>query len=120
MAVLASGDAAGGEALAVPDAIDVVDDRHLGIAGQQEIGVHGMRRTAGVDGAHRCDQRLPDHLSAIDALPAGLRRAPAKQVHLERLEVEDIEHFLDGGGHWRRHLLDGGANDAGAWREVKD
>ena len=40
MAVLARGDAPRREALAVADAIDVVDDRHFGIARQQEIGVH--------------------------------------------------------------------------------
>ena len=31
--------AAGGEAAAVADAVDLVDDRHLGIAAEQEIGV---------------------------------------------------------------------------------
>ena len=44
MAVLARGDAPRGEALAVAHAVDVVDDRHLGIARQQEIGVQRMRR----------------------------------------------------------------------------
>ena len=104
MAVLARGDAPRGETLAVADAVDVVDDRHLGIAGQQEIGVHGMRRPA-LDGAHRGDQRLADHLSAKDALPADLRRAAAEQVHLERLEIEDGEQILDGGGHGSGTLM---------------
>ena len=98
MAVLARGHASCGEALAVAEALDVVDDRHLGIAGQQKIRVHGMRRTAGVDRAHRGNQRLADHLAAIDPLPAGLRRAAAEQVHLERLEVENVEEILDGRG----------------------
>ena len=98
MAVLARGDAPRGEALAVADAVDVVDDRHLGIARQQEIGVHRMRRPAGLDRAHRGDQRLADHLAAEHALPAGLRRAAAEQVHLERFEIEDVEQVLDGGG----------------------
>ena len=58
-----------------------------------------MRRAA-LDGAHRGDQRLPDHLSAEHALPAVLRRAAAKQVHLELFEVEHIEHRFDGSfGH---------------------
>ena len=103
MAVLARGDAPGGEALAVADAVDVVDDRHLGIARQQEIGVHGMRRPA-LDRAHGGDQRLADHLAAEHALPADLRAAAAEQVHLERLEIENVEQILDGGGHggsWR-------------------
>ena len=102
MAVLARGDAPGGEALAVADAVDVVDDRNLGVARQQEIGVHGVRLPA-LDGAHRGDQRLADDLAAEHALPAGLRRAAAEQVHLERFEIENIEQILDG-GHWGRGL----------------
>src|ERR1700688_4574232 len=37
-------DVARGEALAVADAVDLVDDRHFGIAAEQEIGVQRMRR----------------------------------------------------------------------------
>ena len=70
-----------GEALAVADAIHLVDDRHLRIAADQEVGVHRMRRAA-LDGAARRDQRLPDHLAAEHALPAILRRAAAKQIQL--------------------------------------
>ena len=102
MAVLARGDAPRGEALAVAHAVDVVDDRHLGIAGQQEIGVHRMRRRGRLDRAHRRDQRLADHLAAEHALPADLRRAAAEQVDLELLEIEDGEQVVDGGGHRRR------------------
>ena len=98
LAVLDRHHAAGGEALAVADAVDLVDDRHFGIAAEQEIGVQRMRRPAGdVDGAAGGDQRLPDHLSAEYALPADLRRAAAKQVQLELLEVEDVEQVVDGG-----------------------
>src|SRR6516164_308759 len=35
-----------GEALAVADAVDLVDDRHLGVAGEQEIGVQRVRQAA--------------------------------------------------------------------------
>ena len=56
-----------------------------------------MRRPAGdVDGAAGRDQRLPDHLSAKHALPAGLRRAAAEQVQLELFEVEDGEEVIGG------------------------
>jgi hypothetical protein len=90
--------AARGEALAVADAVDLVDDRHLRIAADQEVRMHRMRRTA-FDGAAGRDQRLPDHLAAEHALPAILRRAPAKEIHFELLDVEHIEHGLDGSGH---------------------
>ena len=87
-----------GEALAVAHALDVVDDRNLGIAGEQEIGVQRMRRPLlDVDGAAGRDQRLADHLAAEHPLPGHLRRAPAEHVHLELFEVEDVEKGLDGG-----------------------
>ena len=80
---------------AVADAVDLVDDRHRRVARPHEVAVQRMRRAA-VDGPGRGDQRLPDHLAAEHALPAGLRRLAAKQVHLERLEVEDAEQVGDG------------------------
>ena len=60
--------------------------------------MHGMCEPAFHRAAGR-DQSLTDHLPAEHALPSDLRRAPAKQVHFERFEVEDFEEFLDGGGH---------------------
>ena len=98
MAMLDRHHAAGGEALAVANAVDLVDDRHLGIAGQQEVGVHRMRRSA-VDRPGGGDQRLADHLPAEHTLPADLRAAAAKQVDLERLKIEDGQQVLDGGRH---------------------
>src|SRR5579862_2909934 len=94
-------DVAGGEALAVADAVDLVDDRHFGIAAEQEIGVQRMRRPRGdvLDGAAGGHQRLADYLAAEHPLPARLRRAAAEQVHLQRLEIENVEDFLNGGGH---------------------
>ena len=86
------------EALAVADAIHLVDDRHSRVAADQEIRMHRMRRAA-LDGAAGRDQRLSDHLAAEHALPAVLGAAPAKEIHLELLEVEHIEHGLDGSGH---------------------
>ena len=62
------------------------------------VGVHGMREPAFHRPAGR-DQCLTDHLPAEHALPSDLRRAPAKQVHFERLDIEDFEELLDGGGH---------------------
>ena len=60
-----------------------------------------MRRPHGhvLDRAAGRDQRLADDLAAEHPLPARLRRAAAEQVHLERLEIENGEDVLDGGGH---------------------
>ena len=99
MAVLDRHDAAGDEALAVADAVDLVDDRNAGIAGPEEIGVQRMRLAVGLDGARGGDERLPDHLAAENALPTILRAATAEEVVLERLQVEDAEQVFDGDCH---------------------
>ena len=109
MAVLARGDAPRREALAVAHAVDVVDDRDFRIARQQEIGVHRMGRPA-LDGAHRRDQRLADHLAAEHPLPARLRRAAAEQVEVELFEIEDREKVGNGGRHGA--ILSSRRNDA--------
>ena len=98
MTVLACGDASRREALAVADAVDVVNDRNFRIARQQEIRMHGMRRAV-LNGAHRGDQRLADHLTAEHALPANLRRAAAEQIFLELFQIENLQQVLNG----RRH-----------------
>ena len=97
MAVLDRHDAAGDKALAVADAVDLVDDRNARIAGPEEIGVQRMRLAIRLDGAGRGDQRLAEHLAAENALPTIFRAATAEEVVLERLQVEDAEQVFDGG-----------------------
>src|SRR5215813_12689511 len=100
MAVLERHHSPGREALAVAHTLDFIDDRHLGIAGEQEVGMHRVRRSAGhVDSAAGRDQGLANDLAAEYPLPADLRAAAAKDVHLERLEVQDGEQICDRGGH---------------------
>src|SRR3954469_5139465 len=99
-AVLDRDDAPRAEAAPLAAAVDAVDDRHLGIATKQEVGVERM----GMEGLHvhgpaGCDERLADHLAAEHALPADLRAAAAKQVVLKLFEVEDGEKIVDGARH---------------------
>ena len=56
-------------------------------------------RDAAVDRAIGGDQRLADHLPAEHALPADLRAHAAKQIHLERLDVENGEELVEGAAH---------------------
>src|SRR6186997_3077092 len=56
MAMLTRGDATRREAFAVTDAVDVIDYRNFWIARQEEVGVHRVRRPAGIDGAYRRDE----------------------------------------------------------------
>src|SRR5690349_984908 len=105
MAVLTRRDATRRKAFAVTDAVDVINNWNFWIAGQQEIGVHRVRRTAGVDGAYRRDESLANHLAAKDPLPADLRRAATEQIHFERFEVENTEQVLDGGRHVKPEMV---------------
>src|SRR6202034_413958 len=98
MAVLDRHHAPRREAAPIANAGDLVDDRHLGIAAKEKIGVQRMRRSL-CDFLNRAacrHQRLADDLSAIDALPGRLRRAAAKKVYLERLQIEDGKKVIDG------------------------
>src|SRR5207247_2653935 len=81
------------------DALDLVDDRDRRIARPHEISMQRMRVTA-LDRARRSDQRLADHLAAEDPLPARLRAAPAEEIVLERLEIEDGQELSDRARHF--------------------
>src|SRR5215470_17914614 len=93
--------ASGGEAASIPDPVDFVDDRHLGIASEQKISMKGMRRSVRkpVNRAAGGNQRLANHLAAKNALPADLRRTASKQIDLDRLEIKDGQQLLHGRGH---------------------
>src|SRR5215470_12540154 len=101
MTVLDRHNAPRGEAAAVANAVDFVDNGDLGIAGQQEITMERMRRPVGdlVDCAAGSHQRLANDLAAENALPAHLRRAASKQIYLDRFEIEDGEQIRYSRGH---------------------
>ena len=99
LAVLDGDDAPRGERAAVANAVDLVDDRHLGVARTHEIAVQRMHVAVGLDRALRGDQRLGDHLPAEHALPVELGAAAAIEVVLELLEVENGKKLLHGGRH---------------------
>ena len=121
-AVLDRLDAARGEAAAVADALDIVNDGPRGIAGQQEIAVQRVHRAAGIYGARRCHQRLPQHLAAEDALPAFVAAGAAEQVVLQRFEVEGGEEGVQ--RSLRRGIVGGhgssrdGGRQAGGWHRL--
>ena len=58
-----------------------------------------VRLAVGLDGARRRDQRLADHLSAEDALPADLRAAPRKRLCSSGSRSRMLEQLVDGGRH---------------------
>ncbi len=91
-------DAPGGEAAAVADAVNLVDDGDCGVASAQEIGMERMGEAL-LHRAARRDQRLADHLPAEHALPADLRAQAPEQINLERLDVEDREQLFQCAAH---------------------
>ncbi len=93
--VLAGEHPAGGEGLAVPDPLDVVDDRDVVVAGQQEVGVQRVHVEVRADRAGRGDERLRGDLAAVDPLPHALGLLAAVEVGVELLEVQQ-RHQLAG------------------------
>ena len=95
-AVLDGDDAAGGEALAVADAVHLVEDRHGGVAWPQEVGVEGVDQPAGLHRAGGRHQRLAGHLPAEDPLAVLVGRDAAEDVDLDRFEVEQGDEVVEG------------------------
>ena len=88
MTVLDRHHTAGGEAAAVADTVDLVDDRVFGIAGPHEIPVQGVYLALRFNGSLGCYQCLTDDLTAENALPADLGAYAAKQVYLDGLQIK--------------------------------
>ena len=99
LAVLDRDHATRGEAATFTDAVDVEDDRHVRVAGPQEVRVHRMDPAPGVDGAARGHQALRQHLAAEDPLARVLRAQAAEQVDFELLELEEVDQVVDRSAH---------------------
>jgi hypothetical protein len=90
-----------GERPAVSDAVDLVEDRHRRVAGAQEVGV---QRVDGPVGGHRAgggDEGLTGHLPSEHALAVLVGAHAPEDVHLDRLEVEQLHEGVQGLGHGR-------------------
>ena len=98
-AVLAGDHPPGAERTAVAGPLDVVHDRHPGVAGPQEVRVQRVHHPVGVGGARRRDQGLAGHLAAEHPLQRRLGLPPAEQAVVDRLEVEQGQQLVDRGGH---------------------
>ena len=96
----------GGERLAVPDAVDLVEDGDGGVPGPQEVGVERVHPPE-LHRAARCHEGLGGHLAAehLLALLGGLD-AP-EDVDLDRFEVEQADQEVEGLAH--RDMLAGPA-----------
>ena len=103
-------DSACREALAVADALDVVEDGDGGVAGEDEIAVHAVDGEVGRDGGLGGGEALGDGSAAEDAAGAG--RVPelagvGVDVRANVGEGQEGEDGFDGGVGWvRREGLD--------------
>ena len=103
--MLDGGDAPGGEAAPVANALDVVDDGPRRVRPPQEVAV---QRLGEAIGRHRApaSTRASPHLSAAYALPALLRAAAAKHVLLRgsgsRMDRSHVERAAE---TWRWRTL---------------
>ena len=98
-AVLDRDDAPRHEAAPVANAIDVEDDRRLGVAGTQEVGVERVHGYLRVDRPAGGDERLREHLPTEHARPTLFEAHAAEQVHLEAFEVEHVDKIVQGSTH---------------------
>ena len=96
LAVLHGDDAAGGEAAAVADAVDLVHDRDARVAGAQEVRVQAVHRPVGRHGAPRRDERLAGDLPAEHPLQRLLGPPAPEDVDLDPLEVEQRDELVQG------------------------
>ena len=99
LAVLSRGHPAGHERASVADPLDVVDDRHVVVAGQQEVRVQRVHVVVRVDGPHRGHQGLRRHLAAVDPLPLAVGLLAAEEVDVEVLQVKETDQV----GHYFTH-----------------
>ena len=92
--VLNGDDPPRGKRSAIPDPVDLVDDRQFGIARPHEIAMKRMNKAIGLDSALSGDERLGNGLAAKYALPAFLGAATTEQVVFQPFEVKNGKKFL--------------------------
>ena len=96
--VLHGDDPAGGERASIADPVDLVEDRHSGVAGPQEVGVQRMH-PAVLDRAPGGHERLARHLAAEDALALLVGLDAPEDVDLNGFEVKQVDEELQGRAH---------------------
>ena len=90
-----------GEALAVADAVDLVDDGLARVARAQEVAVHRVDGPIVRDRLLRRRERLAEDLTAEDVAPPEVLALSAEEVLLDAFEPEEVEELGQDGGHAR-------------------
>src|SRR3569833_1236823 len=79
------------EAGAVARTVHLIENRHLGIAGPEKIGMKGMAEPRHIHGAGRRGQGLGQHLSAENPLYRHGGRETAEDVFFDSLQVVQVQ-----------------------------
>ena len=93
------------EGAAVADPIDLEDRRHPGVSGPEKVGVQRVG-DATLHGAAGGDEALREHLATEETAAAVPRILPAKQVHLDALEIEVRDEPVERITHARARVAD--------------
>ncbi len=81
----------GGERAALPDPIDVVDDRELRVSGAEEVGVEAVHRAVVGDGLRRRGEGPAEDQPPEHSTPPEILALPPEQVHLDALERQQLD-----------------------------
>ena len=98
LAVLDGHDSPGRERAPVADAVHLVQDRRVGVAGPKEIRVQRVD-VAALDGPARRHQRLGGHLASEHPLPVLVGADPTEDVDLDGLDIEELDEEIEGVAH---------------------
>ena len=89
------------EALAIPDRVDLVDDRPLRVPHPQEVRVQRVRGAIRRDGLDGGRERLPENLPTEDLPPPQILGLAAEEVLLDPLERQQVQELAEHGSHRR-------------------
>jgi hypothetical protein len=99
LAVLDGDDSSRRERATVADPVDLVEDRDRRVPGAQEVGVQRVDAARGIDRPGGGDERLAGDLAAEHALAVLVGLAPAEDVLLDLLEVEQVDELVERRSH---------------------
>ncbi len=99
LAFLDRGDPAGAEAAAVAHPVHLVHHRHAGVAGTQEVAVHGVYVAIVLHRLAGRRQRLPQDLAAIELAEAEILAHAPEQVLLDGFQAQQSHQVVQYLGH---------------------
>ena len=82
------------ETAAIAYALNLIHHRQGGIAGTQEVAVHGMHMARGFDRLTGCRYTLTEHLATIQLAKAQVLTDPAKQILFDGFQGQQGDQLI--------------------------